>query len=100
MTSDAEDVGLRLTILEARVDQLAGLLTRCCSRIGVVPSDGFDEHLLARMDEQQEGLAALRGRFDAIERELKDGIQAYLRIAQNREQTPSVKRAKRASRAA
>ena len=62
-----DNIPVRLSIAEARLDQLAGLITRCCVRCGIVPASGFEETITARLDALEHPLTNLKPpRFDAL----------------------------------
>lgn len=76
-----EDALLRITLLEAQVGQLAALVTRCCSRAGVMESSDFDEVIAARMDEQEKRMKEVEDRFKKLQKQLENGVKRYLEQA-------------------
>lgn len=76
-----EDATLDITLLQARVDQLAALVTRCCARAGVNKSSDFDDIIVERMNEQEQSLELIKERFHKLEQQLEKGVKAYFRKA-------------------
>lgn len=85
MGTQKDDTDVRLACIEARLDTLSAIVSRCCARVGVHTPD-FDE----RMDER---MNALETRHDEIRRDMNslekkatrllDGYQQALNSARH-----------------
>lgn len=76
MGTSTDDTDVRLACIEARLDTLSAIVSRCCARVGVHTPD-FDERMGARMEALETKHDEIRRAMDNLEKKATKVLEGY-----------------------